>query len=484
MADEILKPAFPLSRRQFLCSSTLAAIGAAAPWPLLALADQVTPGVREYHLTVGPAKSPLLGPDYPPVDVWAYNGEVPGPLLRARQGERLRVVVENRLPQDTTIHWHGVRVPNDQDGVPYLTQEPIPAGGRYVYEFTCPDAGTFWYHPHQRSHEQVGRGLAGALIVDEATPLPVDRNLVWVLDDWRIDQSGQLSEPFGHIRDISHAGRIGNAITLNGEPLLEFPIRRGERIRLRLINVANARIFSLNFLQHQPLVIACDGQPVAPHTPQNGQVVLGPAMRVDLLLTGSGALGQRYPVQDTFYPRSAYELLELVYAETPLRNEWPDNPVELPANPLAEPDLRAAQRHEIRFQGGMMGTLRQARMDGEQVDIRQMLHAGKAWAINGEVATGHVHEPILTLRRNRSYVLHLINDTAWHHPIHLHGHSFRVLSRNGKPTAHKEWQDTVLMSPREQVEIALVADNPGDWMFHCHILEHQLGGMMAVIRVE
>lgn len=474
---------FSLSRRGFLRSSTLVAVGAAAPWPLAALAAQ-SPRVREYHLTVTPAKTPLLGSEHPPVAVWAYNGQIPGPLLRARQGERLRVVVENRLPQDTTIHWHGLRVPNDQDGVPYLTQEPISVGGRYVYEFICPDAGTFWYHPHLRSHEQVGRGLSGPLIVEEASPIAVDRDLVWVLDDWRIDQNGQLSEPFGHIRDISHAGRIGNAITLNGKPLLEFPMRRGERIRLRLINAANARIFSLNFLQHEPVIIAYDGQPVSPHEPEGGQVVLGPAMRVDLLLTGSGQPGRRYPVHDTFYPRSAYELLELVYADAPLREKLPADNIHLLPNPLAEPDLQAAQRHEVRFQGGMMGGLRQARMDGKLIDIRQMLHAGKAWAINGVVATGHVHEPILTLRRNRSYVLRLINDTAWHHPIHLHGHSFRVLSRNGEPTRHQEWQDTVLMNPREEVEIAFVADNPGDWMFHCHVLEHQLGGMMAVVRVE
>lgn len=454
---------------------------AAALRPLTA--SGARPGLREYQLTLTPAEAKLLGPEHPAVPVWSYNGQVPGPLLRVRQGERLRVVVENRLTEETTVHWHGLRVPNDQDGVPHLTQEPIAPGGRHVYEFVCPDAGTFWYHPHQRSHEQVGRGLYGALVVEESAPIAVDREVVWILDDWRIDRSGQLAEPFGHRHDIAHAGRLGNAITLNGERLLEFPVRRGERIRLRLLNAANARIFALSFLQHDPIVIAYDGQPVTPHRPEGGRIVLGPAMRADLLLTASGESGQRYPVHDTFYPHAAYELLELVYADVPLRDVPLPASFELPPNPLQEPDLQAAERHQIRFQGGMHGELRQAIMDGKPVDIRQMLHAGKAWAVNGVVATGHVHEPILTLRRNRSYLLQLVNDTAWHHPIHLHGHSFRVLSRNGVPTAHREWRDTVLMAPREEVEIALVADNPGDWMFHCHILDHQLGGMMAVIRV-
>jgi FtsP/CotA-like multicopper oxidase with cupredoxin domain len=122
-------------------------------------------------------------------------------------------------------------------------------------------------------------------------------------------------------------------------------------------------------------------------------------------------------------------------------------------------------------------------LDGKQVDIRTLFHSGLIWAINGVAAKGHVHEPLLSLERNRSYVFELINDTARPHPMHLHGHSFRVMSRNGKPTRYTEWMDTVLLHRRDRAEIAFVADNPGDWMFHCHILEHQTGGMMGTIRV-
>src|SRR5690625_1485665 len=147
----------PWSRRQFLLASATVVAGTATPWPLRSLANTTAPGVRDYQLKLHAATAPLLGAARKVVDVWAYNGQVPGPMLRARQGERLRVVVENRLPEDTTVHWHGIRVPNAQDGVPYLTQEPVAVGARYVYEFDCPDAGTFWYHPHQRSDEQVGR---------------------------------------------------------------------------------------------------------------------------------------------------------------------------------------------------------------------------------------------------------------------------------------------------------------------------------------
>ena len=106
-----------------------------------------------------------------------------------------------------------------------------------------------------------------------------------------------------------------------------------------------------------------------------------------------------------------------------------------------------------------------------------------AWTVNGVSATEHAHQPIVTIPRGRTAVMNLKNETAWWHPIHIHGHSFRVVSRNGVPTAHREWQDTVLVPPEESAEIAFVSDNPGDWMLHCHILEHQAAGMMAAFRV-
>ena len=156
-------------------------------------------------------------------------------------------------------------------------------------------------------------------------------------------------------------------------------------------------------------------------------------------------------------------------------------------------DGTAAPSGAMRTLGGMVGQMVMAEMGGSMGDgasggmmgnMMNMMHGQGIWFINGKAATGHVMDPLLTLPRGRTCVLTMTNATAWHHPIHLHGHSFRVLSQNGQPTAHREWQDTVLMAPREKVEIAFVADNPGDWMFHCHILEHQAAGMMGVIRVS
>jgi FtsP/CotA-like multicopper oxidase with cupredoxin domain len=417
--------------------------------------------------------------------VWCYGGNVPGPEVRLNQGARLRAEVENRLPQETTVHWHGLRLPNAMDGVPHITQAPIEPGESFIYEFDLPDAGTFWFHPHHRSLEQVERGLAGALVVEENEPIAVDRDVVWVLDDWRLRRDASVADDFGNLMDVTHAGRLGNTVTVNGRVREEFRVRAGERLRLRLINAANARIFALEFAEHAPSVIALDGQPVAPHRPDGDRVVIAPGQRADLILDATQAPGTRAAVRDMFYRGQEYRLLSLAYdSEPPLRPRPPEGTIELPPNPLPEPDLQTAVRHDIALAGGMMGTMTGGMVDGRAMDLREMLSRGLAWTLNGIAAADHGHAPMLTVERGRSCVLAMSNDTAWHHPMHLHGHAFRVISRDRVPTRRREWLDTVLVGPREQVEIAFVADNPGDWMFHCHVLEHQAGGMAGLVRVS
>ena len=468
----------PFSRRRFLASA--AAVAAAATLPLVRGAQ----AMATHRLVVRPARVTLIGPPHPDTDVWAYNGTTPGPVLRVRQGDRLRVEVANELKADTTVHWHGIRLANAMDGVPHLTQPPIRPGESFVYEFDCADAGTYWYHPHADSAEQLGRGLYGALIVDEREPVPVDRDVTWALADWRLDPSGAIVDNFGDLHDASHDGRLGNTVTINGRVPETFAVRAGERLRLRLINVANARIFALDFADHSPEIVALDGHPVAPHAPPEGRIVLGPGMRADIVLNCAGKPGSRATVADRFPRADVYRVVDLVYAEAPpLERAQPLAAVALPANPVAEPDLAHAVRHTLTFGGGMMGTLRTARLDGRRVDMRTLMQNGFAWAVNGAVERGHAHKPLFTLKKNASYVFEFVNDTAWWHPIHLHGHTFRVVTQNGTPTRHREWRDTVLLAPRERTEVAFVADNPGDWMLHCHVLEHQASGMASVVRV-
>ncbi|MCC2096193.1 MAG: multicopper oxidase family protein, partial [Hyphomicrobiales bacterium] len=384
----------------------------------------------------------------------------------------------------STVHWHGVRLPHAMDGVAYLTQPPVKPGEKFVYEFDAIDAGTFWYHPHQRSYEQVDRGLYGALIIDEKKPPRVDRDLVWVIDDWRVTREGALSEGFNNLMDASHGGRLGNYVTVNGASGTPLQVRSNERIRLRLINAANARIFSLDFAGLSPWVIALDGQPVKPHKLNGGPLVLGPSMRADIMLDMTGKPGSRTSVIDRNNSRNPFRVTDIAYAGEPLRDTPPDWPMDLPPNPLSEPDLAKAQRHMVQFTGGMMGGMAARRMGVDMgAATMGMMRQGKIWFVNGVAELAHNPRPFLNLALGKSHIVELVNVTAWHHPIHLHGHSFRVLTRNGKSTRHREWQDSVLMAPMERVEIALVADNPGKWMFHCHILEHQASGMMGVVNV-
>jgi FtsP/CotA-like multicopper oxidase with cupredoxin domain len=464
----------PISRRALLVAGGNALVGMALP----PAAPRAAADISEKQLVAAPGRASLAGPPYPESEVWAYNGEVPGPEIRLRQGDRLRVALENRLPQDTTIHWHGVRVPNAMDGAPEVTQPSVQPGASFFYEFTVPDAGTYWYHPHAHSAEQVGRGLAGALIIEEPVPPTVDRDLAWVLGDFRLRSDAAIAGGFANPMEMSMAGRVGNTVTINGQVPDRFSVRSGERLRLRLINAAPARIFGLEFRGLQPLVVALDGQPIEPHAPEAGRLVLGPAMRADLILDMPGEPGITLPVIDSFYQDLAYQLVELSYAdEPPLRAGPLARPVMLPANTMPEPDLAHAQRQHVGLTGGMMGGMG---MGGGMTGM----NGGAMWQINGVAARGHDMVPVLTLSRGKSYILAVDNQTAWYHPIHLHGHSFRVVTANGRPTRYREWRDTVLIGPRGSAEIAFVADNPGDWMFHCHILDHQEGGMMSIIRVE
>ncbi|MDJ0893812.1 MAG: multicopper oxidase family protein [Alphaproteobacteria bacterium] len=478
-----LLPVTGLTRRSFLGSAAGGLLFQALPVTMRGASATLPP----IDLVAAPAKVQLAPEGYPATRLWTFNGRAPGPVIRARQGDRLQAVATNHLGEATTIHFHGVRMPNAMDGVPHLTQPPIEPGESFLYDFELTDAGTFWYHPHANSAEQVGRGLHGALIVEEKTPPVVDRDLVWVLDDWRMTENAQLAA-FGHPHDLSHAGRIGNTVTLNGRIAPPLRLRKAERVRLRLINAANARVFGLEFEGHRPWLIAIDGHPVSPQQIDGGQLAIAPGGRADLILDGTGDAAERHSVVDRYYPRGAYKLTDIIYEDGPgPRAEPLDPPEKLPDNPLPRPDVDGADTLQFALSGGAMGGMAGARLRGRHRDMRALAQAGMFWAINGVVQPGlddsYGGEPLAVLQRGRSYRFVLRNESAFDHPIHLHGHSFLVLARNGVAQPEPAWHDTVLVRPRESAEIAFVADNPGDWMFHCHVLEHQHSGMMGFVRV-
>jgi len=439
---------------------------------------------RARILRAAPAEASLRSSAAVPARVWAYDAQVPGPLLRVRQGEAVRVRLENGIEQPTTVHWHGIRIDNRMDGVAGLTQDAVPPGETFDYAFTVPDAGTFWYHPHNRSWEQVARGLQGVLIVDEPEPPTVDQDIVLVVDDWRLTDDGQIDEAsFGHLHDWSHAGRLGNELTVNGRPRFDVPVRAGERLRVRLVNTANARIMNLRFEAHTLMLIAVDGQPVQPRPVPDGELRLGPGQRVDLMIDMSLDPGSRAAFTEV---TGGGRLVagEFVYATDSVARDNPlDAPVRLTTNPLpTRLELDGATRVDLLMEGGAMGGMAGAIHDGKEMTIRQLVREKRmAWAFNG--VAGMSEAPLVTAKRGQTVVIHMRNQTAWPHAMHLHGHHARELMRSGAPVTDETWRDTVMLEREEDVAVAFVADNPGRWMLHCHMLEHQVAGMTTWFEV-
>ena len=472
-----------ISRRRLLKSASAAAGLASLPGAMVLAA----PAPSLFSLRTGFVEQQLT-PAGTKVGFWGFNGSAPGPVLRYRKGDKASILVSNGLSVDTAVHWHGLRVPNAMDGVPMVTQDAIKPGGQMLYEYPLPDSGTFWYHPHQSSFEQVPRGLYGAFIVDETKPIEVDQDLVWVLSDVKLGADGQQVEDYGRLLDLANEGRIGNLVLVNGQAAgaaQTLSVRRGERIRLRLINAASARIFKLALAGHVMTAIAFDGQAVQPHPV--GQVLLGPGMRIDLIIDCLQQAGSLFPLTDVGH-RGAGEIARLEYSsEKPLRSGPMAAPITVAPNELPEPDLKRAQDHYLVFQGGMRGAPVIGQIDGQPVKIREIMEKhGLAWTMNYTAQHEHalMHEPLFRFKQGESIALHLINETDFWHPIHLHGHFFRVITINGVKTPFQEWRDTVLMGPRDTIDIAFVADNAGEWMFHCHVLDHAAGGMMGTFAVE
>jgi FtsP/CotA-like multicopper oxidase with cupredoxin domain len=478
-----------ISRRSLLKSATAAAGLASLPAVVAGAATSPPTSPSPFALNTGPVEQ-ALNAGAPKTRFWGFNGSVPGPVLRYRKGDTARILVSNGLSVDTAVHWHGLRVPNPMDGVPFVTQDPIKPGGKLLYEYPLRDSGTFWYHPHQSSFEQVPRGLYGAYIVAENKPIEVDQDVVWLLSDVKLGADGQQIEDYGRILDLANEGRIGNQVLINGKAAgagagQTLNVRRGERIRLRLINAASARIFRLSLAGHTMTAIAFDGQAVQPHPVE--QIVLGPGMRIDLVIDCLQAAGTVFSMTDAGH-RGAGEIARVAYSgEKPLRNKAMAAPIRLAPNQMTDPDLRRAQEHFIVFQGGMRGAPVIGTIDGKPSKINEIMEKeGIAWTMNYSAQHEHalMHEPLFHFKTGTHIVLHMINETDFAHPMHLHGHFFRVIAVNGKKTRFQERRDTVMMGPRDNVDIAFVADNPGEWMFHCHILDHAAGGMMGTVAVE
>jgi len=425
------------------------------------------PGTVEVTLTAAPARLTLK----PGVttEVFAYNGSSPGPTLELTEGDRVIVHFRNGLAEPTTVHWHGIHLPANQDGSPF---DPVPAGGQRDYVFTIPrgSAGTYWYHPHlhHRTGYQVAKGLVGAIIVRApGDPLPksmVERLLI--LTDNRFLPDGSIDLPDRHStqgRIDEENGREGDVLFVNGQVLPALSIRAGEVQRWRIINASSSRVYRLTIPGQRFLHVGSDGG-LFERPLEVGELVLANSERVEILVRG-GASGSRTALQtlpyDRYVPQTrpkdwnqSRDLLTLR-----VTREAAGPPMTLPATlrPIAPLDtMRATARRSISLSQGMINN---RHMDLKRVDITSKLGATEIWQVENLVGMDH--------------------------PFHLHGFQFQVIERNGRPELYRSWKDAVNVPKHETVRFVVrFEDFPGKWMFHCHILSHEDQGMMGILEVK
>lgn len=457
---------------------------------------RTSPGsqVRTVQLSADPVTTTVGGRQ---VATWAFNGQVPGPRISATVGDTIRAQVTNHLPQPLTVHWHGIAIRNDMDGVPHQTQEPIPNGGTFTYEFAVDHEGSYFYHSHVGA--QLDRGLYGALVVSppgrDAT-----QDAVLLLDDWTdgvgrspddllrqlapSDGSGQMGgmnhgtnsgmSSMGGMGEMNHGAADPNRPLGSDTTDVDYPmylingrnsnepsvvdVAPGKKVRIRLINAAASTPFRVVVGEGPMTVVATDGYPVQPVAAQSLVVGMGERYDVEVALPAGGTL----PVAARVEGKSA-QVVSLLRAEgAPVPRTIPVVP-GLEMTPLPMAQLHAAQSstlptrsfdvgYDVTMSGGMMNN---------------------NWALDTPVVDG-VTMPVHQGQRVR---LVLINDTMMWHPMHLHGHTFQVIIPDGVGPR----KDTVAVAPMSRVTVEFDADNPGQWMLHCHNIYHAEAGMMTAV---
>jgi bilirubin oxidase len=401
--------------------------------------------------------------------VFTYNGTIPGPTLEMREGDHVIVHFHNKLPEQTTIHWHGLHVPITSDGSPFY---PIQPGGQKDYVFTVPrgSAGTYWYHPHPhfRAGYQVAKGLVGAIIVradDDPLPTMPDKLLVITDNRFTADGSVDISDPKSVQGSVDlENGREGNIVFVNGQVMPKLTIRSGEVQLWRIVNATAARVFRVAIPGQTLTYVGSDGG-LFEKPEEVKDIVIANSERAEVLVRGTGAPGSATVLQSLPYDRympqtrpegwdTPLDLLSVQYStESP--TIAPAIPATLRRIEALDPRKSKATRVLVLSQGLINGRV----MDMNRVDVSGRLGDTEIWELENVVGMDH--------------------------PFHLHGFQFQVLDRNGVPEKQRRWKDTVNVPKHESVRIIVrYDDNPGRWMFHCHILDHEDHGMMGILEVK
>jgi FtsP/CotA-like multicopper oxidase with cupredoxin domain len=449
--------------------------------PLSALAQQAptapqpTGSGTARELVATAAKVRLRPAPAPETEIWAFDDAAPGPVLKMKQGETLRLTLQNRTDKPLSLHWHGLRADHAMDGVGGFSQEPVPPGGQFEYRLTPPDSGTFLYRPMLvgGSSEPAGRGLSGMLIVEEKEPPSVDLDLPILIGDWLLGDDQKLLPFATDGQDGAAAGRLGSWLTVNGKPP-PLPVRLppGARVRLRLANACNARIMRLRFDEMKAFVAAVDGQPTDTFEPVRAQLPFAPGTRYDVIFDMPETVG------------AAASVTALIGPGVPLVRFVSDGVVKparpaiagMPLNPAlpAAVRLQDARRSELIIEGGARITP-ENKLDLAGIDL------ARPWTVNGGQGDPRA-KPLFSVKRGSPVVIAITNKTAFLQPLHVHGHCFRLLH-----PLDDGWEpyflDTVQIPEGKRLHIAFIADNPGRWLISSTVLERFDRGLWSWFEV-
>ncbi|MBX5133140.1 multicopper oxidase family protein [Rhizobium lentis] len=460
-----------LTRRNLLKASAVA--GAYGAGVAVAGKFGLAEAAPEPQLLMAVKTEAMLTEAGPTRDIMSWGHDGMPPALRMTKGRPYAARLKNRLDEPTTIHWHGLRIDNRMDGVPFVTQPYIYTGDSFDYAFTPPDAGTYWYHPHCNTLTQMGHGMTGMLVVEDPADPEFDAEVLLNLRDWRLGGDGQFIAPF-RPRDAAKSGTYGTVRTANWRQEPQYDAPAGGLVRLRIAITDVTRIFSLKMAGANATVIAIDGNPVPKRFPLD-LLQIGPGQRLDLAVRmpdGEGAVVTLEDIRGT----APKMIASLRAVGASLKRDIGDlGP--LVRNPVPKADLSAAEQIPL---------VLSATAENAAVESICGTLGYSFWAINKVPWPGDTPDPtapLAELKLGRSYVFNLENTTPHAHPIHLHGMSFTVISSSTREVIPLV-SDTYLVQPDEKVQLALVADNPGDWVLHCHIIEHQKTGMTSYIRVS
>ena len=450
--------------------------------------------------------------------MYGFNGEVPGPLIRVPQNATIIVRFHNRIDLPSAVHWHGVRLDNRSDGAVGVTQEAVAPGGSFVYRVHFPDAGVYWYHPHEREDVEQAMGLFGNVIVD--SPIAdyygaANSEHALMLDDLLIN--GDTLVPFGREGpDFALMGRVGNVLLVNGEPNYTLRVRKGEVARLYLTNAASSRTYNLSFGGAAMKVVAGD-QSRFEREELVPSVVLAPAERyvVDVRFARPGRYAIVNAVQAINHYKGEFEaevdtLGHVIVDATPVKIDYGRAFSTMRANGAVTSEIDRYRKYfdkapdkqltlTLQTTGLPLATVQFMTIDTayyapvEWIDgmpDMNWLSTNKQvrWILRDD-ATGKENMNIdWHVARGSVVKLRIFNDPkSFHpmqHPIHLHGQRMLVIARDGVPTGNQVWKDTALIPVGSTVDLLIDASNPGDWMLHCHVAEHLGAGMMAVMHVD